>query len=192
MNIAVTPETRIGNFMHTFRGGKYWPFDPRVEEVFIEDIAHSLATKCRYAGHCKGFYSVAEHSVYCSYIGPPDEALERLMHDGAETYNGDLIRPLKRDPEFAAPFHKVETINELIIAQKFKLTYPYPPSVKIADEMVTSAEIEQIIAQDPNLDFSHKLHDHSAVANIKIRGLSWELAEAEFLGRFMQLWIERA
>lgn len=192
MNIAVSNDTRIGNYMHTYRGGKYWPFDPRAEDVFIEDIAHSLATKCRYAGHCQGFYSVAEHSVYCSYIGPQDEALERLLHDAAETYNGDLIRPLKHSDEFAAPFRKLETINELIVAEKFKLTYPYPPSVKIADEMVTAAEVNQIIKQNSDFDFSGKLHDDSKVANITIRGLDWRKAEMEFLGRFMQLWMERA
>jgi uncharacterized protein len=184
-------EMRIGNYMHTFTGRKYWPFDPRVEEVFIEDIAHSLANKCRYAGHCTKFYSVAEHSVYCSCIGPEDEALERLLHDASEAYNGDLIRPLKRMPEFAEPFRIVEEKNERIIADRFKLVYPYPPSVKFADEAVTAREVEDIINKDPNLDFSLVLHDRTNIADITIKCLPPELAKAAFLDRFAQLWIER-
>lgn len=183
---------RIGNYMHTYTGNKYWPFDPRPEEVNIEDIAHSLSMKCRYGGHCNNFYSVAEHSVYCSYIGEEDEALERLLHDASEAFNGDLIRPLKYDKEFREPFKKVEELNERIIAQRFKLVFPFPASVKIADEAVTAAEVEQIINKSADEDWKvGMLHDDSVKANIKIKCLLPAEAKAMFLSRYAQLAVER-
>ncbi len=44
--------SRRGDWMQTFSGRKFWPLDPRVEEVFTEDIAHALANQCRFGGHC--------------------------------------------------------------------------------------------------------------------------------------------
>lgn len=186
---------RSGNYMHTASGTKYWPIDPRPHDVHIYTIAHHLANRCRYNGATQHptiseriFYSVAEHSVLCSYIGPEEEALERLLHDGSEAYNGDLIRPLKYDPMFAAPFKHVEHLNEAAIAKRFNLVFPFPPSVKIADEAVTAAECRQIIVHDPSEEWeSGKLHDDSIVADIEIEMWSpWE-AKNRFLARFYEL-----
>ncbi len=46
--------SRRGDWMQTFAGRKFWPLDPRADEVFIVDIAHALAQQCRYAGHLPG------------------------------------------------------------------------------------------------------------------------------------------
>ena len=114
-----TSGSRIGRFMHTSNGQQYWPLDPRPEEVHLEVVAHHLATRARYNGatqhpiyHDRILYSVAEHSVLVSrfleeVMGRPDLALEGLLHDGSEAYNGDLIRPLKYDKAFKAPFQVV-------------------------------------------------------------------------------------
>ncbi len=55
-----------GDWMQTATGRQFWPMDPRPHEVFIEDIAHALSMICRFGGHCRRFYSVAEHSVLIS------------------------------------------------------------------------------------------------------------------------------
>jgi len=34
---------RKGDFIATFSGRAFWPFDPRPEDVVIEDIAHALS-----------------------------------------------------------------------------------------------------------------------------------------------------
>lgn len=191
---------RTGRYMHCSNGKKYWPMDPKPHEVHIETIAHHLANRCRYNGATQHptdpariFYSVAEHSVYCSYIGPAEEALERLLHDASEAYNGDLIRPLKYDPMFAAPFKHVEDLNENAVALRFRLDYPYPPSVKIADEAVTTAEIQQIITKDPDEDWEvGRLHDSAKVAPIEIQCFYPHQAKKFFLHRFHQLWDEAA
>lgn len=190
---------RYGHFMHTAGGELYWPLDPRCEEVHIETIAHHIANRCRYNGATQHpskpermFYSVAEHSVYCSYIGPASEALERLLHDASEAYNGDLIRPLKYDPLFSAPFKHVEDLNENVVAGRFGLTYPFPKSVKIADEAVTAAEIRQIIRHNDPCDVNAgRLHDNTHIAPITVNCLGPYAAKKFFLHRFKQLWVEK-
>ncbi len=148
-------------YMHLSNGKKYYPFAPRVEDVDINVIAHHLATRARYAGATQHpehpdriFYSVAEHSVYCARVmfnvlRRPDLAMVALLHDAAEAFNGDLIRPLKYSEEFAKPFKRVEEMNEAVIAQAFGLPYPFPKEVKMADEMVGLAEYEQIVPRAP-------------------------------------------
>ncbi len=59
---------RQGDWVQTYTGRAFWPFDPRPEEVDIADIAHALSMQCRYAGHCSHFYSVGEHSVWCALM----------------------------------------------------------------------------------------------------------------------------
>lgn len=189
-------KARVGRYMHTAAGTKYWPFDPRRDEVDILTIAHHLANQCRYNGatqHPKHldriFYSVAEHSVYCSYIGPAEEALERLLHDASESYIGDLIRPLKYDESFRAPYLRVEELNEHVVAQRFGLVYPYPAGVKIADEAVTEAEVAQVIIRSPHEEWeSGKLHDDKKVAPVEIQCFAPFAARKFFLHRFHQLW----
>lgn len=58
--VSHNDSSRKGSWISTFSGGRWYPLDPRVEEVKIEDIAHSLSLLCRYNGHCKFFYCVPE------------------------------------------------------------------------------------------------------------------------------------
>lgn len=197
---AAHPE-RIGFYMHTApTGRKYWPMDPRADEVDIQVIAHHLATRARFNGATQHpldqdriFYSVAEHSVYCSWyvervLAQPQYALEALLHDSSEAYNGDLIRPLKYDPAFRAPFQAVEEKNERAHAEAFNLVYPYPAVIKIADEAVVSAEVEQIIVKAADQEWSSgTLHDHTRVAPYEIRMLSPFHALHFFLDRYRDL-----
>lgn len=98
MNAA---EQRVGDWMSMASGRVFWPLDPRADEVHIDDIAQALSNVCRFGGRCSEFYSVAQHSVWVArYVenrhpGQPALALHALMHDAAEAYLGDVIRPLK-------------------------------------------------------------------------------------------------
>lgn len=72
------------------------------KEVDLEDIAHSLAYQCRFNGHTKRFYSVAEHSVILARLVEPKsevQNLERrlcaLLHDASECYLGDITSPVR-------------------------------------------------------------------------------------------------
>lgn len=202
-NVSYDSAGRLRNsrYMHTApTGRKFWPLDPRPEEVDIVTVAHHLATRARYAGatqhrafRSRIFYSVAEHSVYVSLyvekvLQRPDLALEGLLHDGSEAFNGDLIRPLKYDPAFRAPFQKVEELNERAQAVAFGLAYPYPPEIKIADEAVTNAEIDQIVPKMPGEDWNvGKLHDDSRMAPYEIIMMDAYQAKGFFLDRYEDL-----
>lgn len=156
-------------YMHTAKGNKYYPFAPRVKDVDIYTIAHHLAAIGRWNGATfrrskddpkfdRIFYSVAEHSVYvwryvCEELGRPDLGLYALLHDAAEAYVSDLIRPLKYSTAFFEPFKRIEEINERIIAKRFNLFYPFPEEIKIADEAVCAAEANQIIVMDDDDDW---------------------------------------
>lgn len=86
---------RVGNWMLTYSGKKFYPLDPHADEICIEDIAHALSMICRYNGHSRKFYSVAEHCTIMSLDGFPGDPRWRLMHDATEAYICDVIRPLK-------------------------------------------------------------------------------------------------
>ena len=81
---------RIGDWMQTYTGERFWPLDPRIEDIHIRDISMALGKLCRYGGHTIFFYSVAEHSVLVSEYVPEEYALWGLLHDASEAYLSDI------------------------------------------------------------------------------------------------------
>lgn len=84
--------------------GKRIPLRERLtgDLVDINDIAHSLSMQNRFLGHTRHPYSIAQHSLNCvaaaaSFHGvrDPNALLAILLHDAAEAYMGDIIRPVK-------------------------------------------------------------------------------------------------
>jgi hypothetical protein len=145
----VTPaHARVGDWIQTFTGKKFFPLDPRPEDVDIEDIAHSLSLQCRFTGHCKFFYSVAQHSVLVSQLLPWDAALWGLLHDASEAYLCDLPRPLKNRTALGVEYSRIETGLMTCIAEAFDLG-PIPPMVKTADDIMLVTEASQIMGPCP-------------------------------------------
>ncbi len=95
-------------WIQTYTGKQFWPLCPSADDVCIEDIAHALSLTCRFTGHCREFYSVAQHSVLVAqhiarrglcYCASPEyqnyvQAIA-LLHDAAEAYIADTARPIK-------------------------------------------------------------------------------------------------
>ena len=120
--------------MQVASGARFYPLDPRPEEIQIEDVAHALGHLCRFAGHTSSFYTVAQHSVLVSRICEPQDALWGLLHDASEAYLGDMVRPLKRQPEMAS-YQEAEERLMAAICERFGLPAAMPESVVRADEI---------------------------------------------------------
>lgn len=135
---------RLGDWMQLTHGGQFWPMDPRADEIFIEDIAHSLAMQCRYAGHCLSFYSVAEHSVLMAQWfkaqGMAEYALTALLHDAPETYLVDVPRPVK---PFLPGYKEAEQRVWLAVAERFRLNPIISAHVHDADNRILHDERAQ-------------------------------------------------
>lgn len=177
---------REGDFMQTFTGRKYWPCDPRADEVFIEDIAHSLSLQCRYAGHCVLPYSVAEHSVHIarwllSKYGPA-MALHGLLHDATEAYVVDVPRPLKPS---LANYKDIENKNWLAIAERFGLARELPAEVHDVDNRIIGDELVNMHPMDWHARYNEPL-------GVRIGCWSARDAEVEFLATFEALTSRRA
>ncbi len=174
-------------WIETYTGRQFHFKDPRAEEVDIEDIAHSLSMLCRYNGHVSDFYSVAEHSVLISDFiraegGDRDLALAALLHDAAETYIGDISRPVKYavlPPEFK------EYENELdrVIFEKFGLTFPYSTHINDLDARILQDERMQGMSQSENLWGTDDLEP----LGLTLRFWGPAKAKAKFLQRFEML-----
>lgn len=114
---------RNGGSIQTFTGLIFYPLDPKIEEIELEDIAHGLSHKARFTGHTRKFYSTAEHSVRVSlhlwmegasimeqYVG--------LHHDDTDAYLPDVPTPLKVLPEFKW-FRELEKHLQSMCFEKF-------------------------------------------------------------------------
>lgn len=175
------------DFMETYTGGQYSLSNIQPEDIVIEDIAHSLSYLCRYNGHCSRFYSVAIHCCvladFAVYRGYSDrEVLTTLMHDAAESYMGDMIRPLKiLLPEFIA----IESAIEKVIAEKYNLIFPMPDWLKDMDSRVLLDERAAVM-----LNGKCNTWDVEKLEPLYVSIPDWSPAKAEeeFLHRFCELW----
>lgn len=105
--------------MATRSGRNFNPLSPCAEDVLIDDIAHALAFQCRFNGHTREFYSVAQHSVMVAGLVPKHLWMDALLHDAAEAYLGDVVTPVKA----AIPdFEKMEARVIAAINHRFGLS----------------------------------------------------------------------
>jgi 5'-deoxynucleotidase YfbR-like HD superfamily hydrolase len=115
-----------GPFIQTLSGRRVNPLEAAVEDIDPADIARALSNLCRFGGHSKAFYSVAQHSaIVCDLLdergATPDELMAALLHDAAEAYLGDLPHPLKHRSELGAAFRVAEKRLEAVIGERFAL-----------------------------------------------------------------------
>ena len=176
--------------MYTYTGRHFTPLAPRVEDFDVLDIARGLAFACRYRGQIKSYYSVAEHSVLVSRHCDPEYAREALMHDAAEAYIGDMIRPLKRLPEmrgFVEAEEKIEAV--LAVAYGLRTDPAAHRAWKSTDDRIL---IDEIAALSPHPEL---YLDRSWLSGLQPLGAEIlcyppERAEVLFLARFGELFPE--
>lgn len=124
-------------YVSTFLGNRFYPLVPRIDRVAIEDIAHGLAYQCRFNGQTQRFYSVAQHSIMVASLVPERLRYAALLHDAAEAYLGDMVKPLKvLLPEFAA----IEDAVTAIIADTFQIDFSDYEPIKRADLIALATE----------------------------------------------------
>jgi hypothetical protein len=165
-------------------GGFFDLLNPSPEDVTIEDIATATANICRYTGHVSSFYSVAEHSVRCSYEVPTELRMWALLHDATEAYIGDISRPLKQALEQVAPgvVSGIEARIMEAIAERFKLVgRTVPRLVKQADNLLLATERRDLMPEtEPWPGLPEPLYE-------PIEPWPADLARSAFLARFYQL-----
>jgi len=133
-----------GPYLQTVSGRWVNPFDPDPEQLDAGDIARALANQCRFGGHCRVFYSVAQHSVIVSRLvegrgGDVEDVFAALMHDAAEAYLGDMPHPLKHRSPLGAAFKEAEDHLERAIRDRFGIRADVP-EIKRADRALLATE----------------------------------------------------
>lgn len=137
-------EGRIGDWMQTWTGRRFYVADPRPEDVDPLDCIMALAMKSRYNGHCR-FYSCVEHSIHVNRMVPLEYAREGFGHDFDEVYMPDLHRPAKRVLGKENAFFKLcENIYKKAIAPRFNLPLELSSIVKEADTAICIVEREAL------------------------------------------------
>jgi hypothetical protein len=109
---------------------------PTPAQIDPLDIAHALSRLCRFTGHVRVFYSVAQHSCLVAEIVqdlckaalgvpcPDVMCLAALLHDAPEAYIGDVSTPLKRALRGEGTISEYDAIETRItnaIAERFGL-----------------------------------------------------------------------
>lgn len=135
--------------IQTYKGEAFDPKNGKITDISIDDISHALSNLCRYAGHCRKFYSVAEHSVLVSRIIKElwpkdlDSQWAGLLHDATEAYVGDVPTPIK------VLLPKYELMEDQLadkIAKRFKISKSktVQTRVKTADIVALATEAERL------------------------------------------------
>jgi 5'-deoxynucleotidase YfbR-like HD superfamily hydrolase len=181
-----------GPFIQTVSGRRVNPFEPDPAEIDPHDIAQALSNLCRFGGHCRVFYSVAQHSALVSDLvegdgSDPEMVMAALLHDASEAYLGDMPHPLKHRSELGAAFRAAEAVLERAIRERFALTVD-TAAIKPIDRALLATErraFARVAWHWPELD---------GVEPLDLTLEPWEPARAarEFISRFERIEQARA
>jgi hypothetical protein len=133
-----------GPYLQTVSGRWVNPFDPDPAQLDAGDIARALSNLCRFGGHSRAFYSVAQHCVIVSRVveergGDVEDAFAALMHDAGEAYLGDMPHPLKHRSALGAAFRDAEARLEEAIRDRFGIKAEVP-EIKAVDRALLATE----------------------------------------------------
>lgn len=154
----------IGNTIR-LRSGLYLNLaEPKPDQFTFRDIAGGLSKICRFGGQTEKFYSVAEHSWHCAQVAKDDglslgTQVAALMHDAAEAFLGDVVKPLKI---MLPDYKRLESLMETVIAEKFLIDFDRErQSIAEIDHAILIAERNSLFVKDSVLwtgeEFARKL-----------------------------------
>lgn len=136
-------------YINTFTGKEFHFNNMQAKDICFEDIAGSLSKLCRFTGHCRTFYSVAEHSILVAdilqaYYGDKRFELEALLHDAPEAYINDLAYPPK---QLCFDYKSLEAKIWSVISQKYDLSPVISTHIKQADLIALATEKQHLMLQ---------------------------------------------
>lgn len=153
-----------GDWIYTASGRKFWPLDPRPDEIHIQDIAEHLSGICRWNGACSPKYSVAEHSVRVARAAEarlrgrcqtPERirlvALAGLLHDASEAYLCDLVSPMKGSRALKRIYEGFEAGLMAAVWERFGLPEGLPLDVMWADQILRATEFRDLMRNCPEV-----------------------------------------
>jgi len=169
----------VGNSIR-LRSGRYFDLaNPQPDCFTVADIAGALSKICRFGGQISRFYSVAEHCCNCWRIAvcdgfPPAVQLACLLHDAAEAFIGDVVKPLKiMLPEYA----KIESRIEGIIAEKYCVCLG-DSRIREIDHAMLIAERKALFSKDDAVWCGEK--EARRLMNVRFGCMAPPVAEAWF------------
>lgn len=174
------------------RSGSYFDFlDPQPDQFTLDDIAGALSKICRFGGQIDQFYSVAEHSVHCALVAFGDElSIEAcqavMMHDAAEAFTGDMVKPLK---VMMPDFKVVEQRVERAIERKFGIDLrAHTDVIREIDHGMLIAERHRLFESPDNVTWTGE----DQARKLRVSFNLWSPADAEiaFIALARELGIE--
>lgn len=190
-------------WIQTFTGAKHDLLDPDPWDIRLSDVVHALSLICRFTGHVREFYSVAQHSVLVARL-LRDEGhssgvqAQGLLHDAHEAYVGDVASPIKRAirllepsdrgagkeplPALSDPWHDLEKLHERALRTRFGCAQELHTSVKRADLVLLMTEHRDLMGTAPA-----PWEINATPAAFKITPWTPERARREFLDEAKRL-----
>jgi uncharacterized protein len=180
------PKKGTEAWIMTQSGRMFYFENPHPASIVIEDIANALAQICRFTGHTRCHYSVAEHCIRVSWLAEKKYgrqfAREGLLHDAAEAYVSDLNGPLKR--LVGEGYKQWEDVAERALGAKFNFTVPKSKEVKDCDGVVYLTEKRDLF---PPYNLPFTSYPDKVALDDPIIPMSAELSRLLFLHRFEEV-----
>jgi hypothetical protein len=194
--------------LETFTNRLFDPFEVTLGDIDIRDIAHALSMLCRYCGHTRSFYSVAEHSLLVSRLAEHAATVDEqhdprsdsvriaakwgLLHDASEAYLGEVCRGLKHRPGTMEVYREAEESLSWKIWQRFMAPrdaveqhFLEKRIVKPIDRAVCGTEMRQLMHRALDTDGNPLPR---SIPGVVVGVMGPAVAETNFLARFVELW----
>lgn len=163
--------------------------NPDPSTIEVKSIAAALSKVCRFGGHCPQFYSVAEHCIHatalaCSEGYTGDALIAVFLHDAAEAYIGDMVKPLKVTmPQYGEAEQRIEAAIQAAFGVDFS---KWMDVIKRFDRAMLKAEKVTMWPED-----TEKWLGFSEIEDRVVKFQFWEPSQAEMqflaMARTLQL-----